>query len=131
VVHKEGIKQKNYMLREIYFRDPSDPKFINGFLEINDKKEALISKLRMIVYTNRGEVLGEPELGLDLESYLFETNFNELVIRDRFYAQLAKYIPEHPEYEIDVSFSTQSDGVKDTIFMYVTLNEEKVIGLEI
>lgn len=119
------------MLREIYFRDPSDMKFVNGVLEVSDKLEAVITKLRMILYTNRGEVLGEPELGMDLENYLFESGLNEGIIKDRFYANLAKYVPETADFQIDCSVTVESDGVKDTGIIYITLNNEKILGVQI
>ena len=119
------------MLREIYFRDITDLKFSPDYMEISDKIEALLSKIRMLLYTNRGEVLGEPDLGMDLESYLFEPGLNESVLRDRFYAQLAKYVPEHVDYSIDCSFDTQSDGFSNTAFMYILINNEKVLGIQV
>ena len=119
------------MLKEIYFRSPEDPKYSGDYMEISDKIEALLSKIRMVLYTNRGEVLGEPELGMNLESYLFEPGLNETVIRDQFYAQLAKYIPEHVDYSIDCSVDTKSDGISNTSFLYITINNEKVLGVQI
>ncbi len=119
------------MLVEIYARDKTDPKFSPDYMEIYDKVEALLAKIRMILYTSRGEVLGEPELGLDLENNLFEPGLNETVIRDRFYAQLAKYVPEHVDYNIDCSFDTQSDGVSNTAYLYITINNEKALGIQL
>lgn len=113
------------------FRDSTDPKHSPNYLEISDKLEALLSKLRMIIYTNRGEVLGEPELGMDLENYLFEPGLNEGVIRDRFYAQLAKYVPENTDYNIDCSVDVQSDGVVNSAYMYISINNEKMLGIKI
>lgn len=119
------------MLTEIYFRDETDMKYSPNYIEFSDKLEALLSKLRMILYTNRGEVLGEPELGMDLENYLFEPGLNENIIKERFYAQLAKYIPEHIEYNIDCSISTQTNGVINTSYLYITINNQKFIGLQL
>ena len=119
------------MLREIYARDPTDLKYSPAFMETSDKVEALIAKLRMILYTNRGEILGEPYLGMDLENNLFDFNINEGEVRDRFYAQLAKYVPEHVNYDVDCSMGVTSDGVKDTAYLYITINNEKVLGLSL
>ena len=78
------------MIREIYLRDASDPRYNPRLLEINDPIEAILSKIRMLIYTNKGEVLGEPDLGMNLESRLFEFLMDEGNIRSDFYAQVAK-----------------------------------------
>ena len=118
------------MLKEIYFRDPSDARYNIKGLEIGDRYEALLSKIRMILYTSRGDVLGEPDLGMNLEDYLFETVMDEGVIKNDFYAQVAKYIPEQAEYSIDCNITVQTDGVHNIAHLYITLNSSRVIGIE-
>jgi hypothetical protein len=68
------------MLKEIYCRNENDPKYVNTILETTDAIEALLTKLRMILFTARGEVLGYPNLGLDLDSMLFELNYSLVLI---------------------------------------------------
>ena len=48
------------MLRDIYLRDQSDPKYKSNLLETSSVIESVLNKIRMILYTNRGEVLGAP-----------------------------------------------------------------------
>ena len=116
------------MLRTIYFRDPTDPKFQSGLLETNSDLEELIAKIKMILFTNRGEVLGFPDFGMDLEESLFDFDINEGLIRDRFYAQIAKFIPE-TQYKIDIEFERQMDEVESTLFIFITIDGQKVFGL--
>lgn len=118
------------MIKEIVFRDPSDPKYNPNYLETNDKLEAVIAKIKMILYTNRGEVLGEPELGMDLEDYLFEKRIDEKEIRDRFYSQVARFIPER-EYKLDLEISHGTDNIQNYINLYVTINGLKAFGIAI
>lgn len=116
------------MLREIYFRDPSDNKFNNSSLEVNSKLEALLNKIRMILFTNRGEVLGYPDLGMDLDDYIFKFGISENVLRDRFYSQIARYIPER-DFKIDIDFSFETDGVKDIIYLFITVDKQRMLGI--
>lgn len=118
------------MLKEIYFRDPSDNKYYSKGLEISNKMETLLSKLRMLLYTNRGEVLGEPDLGMDLDNYLFDNIIDVGEIKNNFYAQVAKFIPEHIDYSIDCSVSIQTDGVHNIAHLYITIDDQKVLGIE-
>ena len=93
--------------------------------------ELLINKIRMILTTKKGEVLGEPELGMDLEDMLFDYSFDEYRLRQTFYAQIQKYVNEQNVYKIDLNISTSTDGVQTTIYLYVTIDDVTYLGLEI
>jgi len=119
------------MVREIYFRDSTDPKYKPNMLESKNKIEILLSKIRMILFTNRGEVLGEPDLGMDLEDYIFQFNFDETDLRKRWNAQVARYIPEQTEFAIDMNVQMESDGVQNYIYLFININGERYLGVKI
>ena len=54
-------------LREIYFRDQNDPKYRADQVEVTDDLEATIQQIMMTIFTKKGEVLGEPNFGLNLD----------------------------------------------------------------
>jgi len=115
------------MISEFWFRDPSDPRHRSDKIETGSELEMVLNQIRMILLTNKGEVLGNYNLGLDLESHLFETGFRGDTIRKEFLAQIQHYI-KNTSYNIDVEFDFSTDGVKDTIYLYITLNKQRVIG---
>lgn len=119
------------MVREIYFRDPSDPKYRHNLLQTSNAIEILLSKIRMILFTNRGEVLGEPDLGMDLEDYLFQYNFDESVLRKRWDAQVAQYIPEQVDFKIDFEVQMETDGVQNFIYIFIKINGDQYIGVQL
>jgi phage baseplate assembly protein W len=113
---------------DLAFRSPEDPKYNPNLLEVSDKLENVLSKVRMLLYTNRGTVIGEPEFGMNLEEFMFDTQIDEQLIRERFYTQLAKYVPER-DYKIDCEVVYQSDGVVNTVFLYITVDGKRVTGI--
>ncbi len=116
------------MIKEIYFRDLTDPKYRNDKLEINDELESVLNKVRMILFTNKGDVLGYPDLGMNLDDYIFDFNFNENQIRSRFYSQIYKYIPDR-SYLIELDTNVTTDGVKNYVNLYIKINNQPVLGL--
>ena len=84
--------------------------------------------MRLILFTNRGEVLGSPDFGMDLEEYLFDFDVNEGLIRDRFYAQIAKFIPE-TQFKIDIEFERQINETENVLFLFITIDGKKVFGV--
>jgi len=118
------------MLKEIYFRDLSDPRYLPGVVETSNTLEALIYKIKMILLTDRGDILGDSDFGMDLESYLFDNKVPEQVIRERFHSQVARFIPE-TEYSIDLEFGHSTDNYKNFANIYVMINGQKMFGLSV
>ena len=82
------------MLREIYNRDPDDPNYKADQIEVTDPLEACLGKIKMMIFTRKGEVLGDPAFGLDLESLIYDMNLPEKAIRDEIAYNIRAYIPE-------------------------------------
>jgi hypothetical protein len=119
------------MLREIYFRESTDPKYQSKLIETNSKIEAVLNKIRMILFTQRGEVLGEPDLGMNLEDYLFQFGFDESDIKSKFNAQVNQFIPEMTEFNISMDVSFESDGVQNYVYLFISINQEVHMGVVI
>ncbi len=116
------------MIKEIYFRDPTDPKYRPNKLETSEELESVLNKIRMILFTRKGEVLGYPDLGLDLDDFVFDFNFNENLLRSKFYSQIYKYIPDRT-YLIELDTSVTTDGVQNYVNLYIKVNNQPVIGV--
>lgn len=117
------------MLKEIYCRNENDPNYVNTILETRDAIEALLTKIRMIIFTNRGEVLGYPDLGLDLDSMLFELNYSGFQIQRDFYAQIANFCPEARDYKIDLEVNFVPGTVRDICYIDIYIDGTKYLGV--
>ena len=56
----------------------------------------------MILFTNKGDVLCMPEFGCNLGRYLFETSFNETIIKQIIMNQIHNFIYLDGSYKVDV-----------------------------
>jgi hypothetical protein len=117
------------MIREIYCRNENDPGFNPQALETSNELEALLTKIRMIIFTSRGEVLGNPSFGLSLEEQLFELNANNVMLERSLTDQLAAYVPEAGKYKVDVSIKFQPGEVRDFCFLDIYIDGTKYIGV--
>lgn len=101
------------MLREIYNRDPEDPNYKENQLEVTDALEACLGKIKMMIFTRRGEVLGDPSFGLDLEEYIYDLELSEGAIRKEIQNNIKAYIPEFEflggTYELKFYMGTNRD----------------------
>jgi hypothetical protein len=80
-------------MREIYNRDPLDPNYNPYQIETSDPVEICVGQIKMLLLTNKGEVLGDPKFGLNLEDLIFTLNLSEASIKKELDLFLQTYIP--------------------------------------
>jgi hypothetical protein len=80
------------------------PKFIE-----DDVIRIIIQKYEMILFTNKGELLGNPHFGADLTALLHETRLSTDSIEQDIRAQIADYIPEIDQIPFDLTVNIYED----------------------
>lgn len=120
---------------EIYNRDPSDPGYKTGQLEIADPVEIATGQIKMLLLTNKGEVLGDPKFGIGLDQLLFELDLSEDSIREEIRKHIFIYAPIFREVGgyFDMKFfvgSKRDIGVFD-FFIPVSDNNIPVVSLKV
>ena len=79
-------------LRDFYLRPETDPAFRPEQLEVYDELESCLQQIKMTLFTQKGEVLGEPEFGLEVEKYLFEFTIDPFALTKEAGGQITKYV---------------------------------------
>lgn len=80
-------------MREIYNRDPLDPNYNPFQIETTDPIEICVGQLKMLLLTNKGEVLGDPKFGMNIEDLIFSLELSENAIRKEMDIFLKTYVP--------------------------------------
>lgn len=114
-------------LRDFYIRPPEDPKYLGDIVEVSNEIESSIQQVKMTLFTKRGEVLGEPDFGLDLDSYLFEYDVDPFSLSSEAMLQVNKYVSESKKRQISVSPSLYKDDKanRDILVLIVDIPETK------
>lgn len=107
-------------LRDFYIRSESDPAFRKEQLEVHDELESTLQQIKMTLFTKRGEVLGEPEFGLDVEKYLFEFSVDPFALTKDAGYQINKYVGGTRKRTIDVKPAIYND-IKSNRDVFVLL----------
>ena len=79
---------------DFYISYEDNPNFRNFELIEDDILRVIIQKWEMIIFTEKGEVFGEPNLGADLPHYLHETKLSAESIKESLNDQISYFIPE-------------------------------------
>lgn len=90
------------MLRDIYAIPEEEPRYKEDVIEITSELDEIIQQVDMILFTNKGDVLCMPEFGCNLGRYLFDTSFNETVIKSIIMDQIHSFIYLDGTYNVDV-----------------------------
>jgi len=100
-------------MKELYNRDPQDPKYNPYQIETTDPVEICTGQLKMLLLTNKGEVLGDPRFGLNLEDLIFNLNVSESGLKNELDTFLTTYIPLFStlggSYDLNFFQGTQRD----------------------
>lgn len=101
-------------IRDFYMRTEEDPRFRKDQIEVYDSIEACVNQVKMTLLTRKGEVLGEPNFGIDLEQYLFEFELNPSSLSDDAYSQVSTYVIEARKRNVNISpnYTTDDRGRK-------------------
>lgn len=117
------------MIREIYNRNPNDPNYVYGVLEHTNPIESIISKIKMILSTSQGQVLGDLNFGVGLEDLIFETRINKMELEERIKNQISQYIEESKDYKIEPRVSFGKAEGYDYAVIDIFINDQKIIGI--
>lgn len=81
-------------VKDLVIRYPGHPKYDPNRIIEDDEVEVIVQKLEMILFTNKGEVLGDNNIGVNLEYYLWQTNVTSGTLKNKVEEQISTYIPE-------------------------------------
>lgn len=114
-------------IRDFYIRTEDDLKYLADRVEVNDELESAIQQVKMTLFTKKGEVLGEPDFGIELNNYLFEYSIDPNRLSKDATAQINKYVAESRKRQITVSPSLYPDekSNRDIFVLLINIPELK------
>lgn len=117
------------MIRDLYVRSWDDPNYQYGVLEHSDLIESIITKIKVLLGTRQGQVLGDLNFGLGIEDLIFETRINKIQLEEKIKSQFDQYISESKDFSITPSVSFGKDEGYDYAIIDIFISNEKVIGI--
>lgn len=115
---------------DFYIEYPTHPSYEPNRLGEDDVIRVIIQKYELILFTNQGEVLGDPNFGGNLEELLFETNVSAEFVKRQLNEQIQIYIPEiiNVQYVLDVVFAQDPANYQDIMFINFQIQDYKVFA---
>lgn len=117
------------MIKDLYIRTPEDPNYVFGLYEHEDVIEGIISKIKMIMGTRQGEVLGDINFGVGIEDLIFQTRINKFDLEKKIRGQIYQYISEASQYKIDPVVSFGREEGYDYCVIDFFIDDNKSLGI--
>ena len=104
---------------DFYIIGTEDPSYVQFELIEDEPIGVIIQKYKMILFTNKGEVLGDPNFGCNLLELLYQTKVSESYVKSIIEDQIARYIPEllNANYSLSVVFVQDPNNFQDIMFV--------------
>jgi hypothetical protein len=115
---------------DYYIGYPGHPRFKTPDIIEDNVIRVIIQKYEMILFTNKGDLLGDPNFGANLEELLHETRLSAEVIEGDIRAQIADYIPEIDsiEYDLKVEFFEDTERYQEYMVIGFKIKDFEVFA---
>lgn len=117
------------MIQDIYIRPPEDPNYKIDVLSHSNPIESIISKIKMILGTRQGEVIGDLNFGIGIEDLIFETKINKLRLEEDIKRQIMLYVTETAKYKIEPKVSFGKATGYDYCVVDIYIDDTKTLGI--
>lgn len=121
-------------MKDFYFKsEENDTSFDPTAVDETNEIEQLLNQLKMLFFTNQGDVLGPgTSLGLNLDRLIFETNYNKFTILNNIKFQAGQYLVyDDSRYTLDYELQFFQGQVRDIALLTVFINSQQALKVKI
>ena len=101
------------MRNDIYNRNPSDPNYVTGQLEMDDLLELFKQQLESCLFTSKTSVLGSLDFGGSLEEYIWSFKTSEHELNYVITEQISSFCPLSSEFPYTVKTTFYKGTIRD------------------
>jgi len=103
--------------KDIYIKYEGHPRFHSNKIIEDDVVEVIVQKLEMVLFSHKGSLYGEPEMGCNLEYFLWETKLPSSNLRSIITEQINAYVPELTQMGYDFNLELYEGSFRDILYL--------------
>jgi len=113
---------------DFYVIDKNDPSYTADQVIEDDIIKVILQKYKMILFTNKGDVMGDPFFGGDLEMLVNQTTVSASYVENELHSQIIDYIPEltNMNFSLKVVFTQDMVNFYDIMYIYFQIADYEV-----
>lgn len=114
---------------ELYIKTLGDPNFDADQLQADEDIQMLLTQIETLIFTNKGEVMGNPDFGLNLEDYVYSFRYNDTMLQGMVEAGIDRFCPLSYKYPVSVNVEFTTEKERNMVFIDITIDNRYGIGL--
>jgi|TARA_B110000908_G_C10267533_1_gene465919 hypothetical protein len=107
---------------EFYIKNMEDPGFDASFMQSDEEIGMLLTQIETCIFTKKGDVLGDPAFGANLEDYVYSFMFNDSMLKNVITEQFNRYIPLARKYNTQVEVEFLGQNERNVVFVDITID---------
>lgn len=114
--------------KDIYIGYKGHPRFSINKIIVDDIIRVIVQKYEMILFTNKGDLLGDPDFGCDIQNLLHQTKISSYAVKNLIINQINTYINElsNINYTLEVTFEQDPENYQDIMLINFTIADYEV-----
>lgn len=116
---------------ELYIKAIGDPNFRDDQLQSDEEIQMMLTQLETLLFTGKGDVLGNPDFGLNLEDYVYSFMYNDDMLKSVVLNAISSYIPLSKKYPVDVNVYYTTETDRNAVYIDITIDNKYGVGLYI
>ena len=120
------------MAVDIYLRNSTDPTFEEGRTEIQESLDRFLQQIEMVLLTTKGSILGLPDFGASLDTFLWEFAVTADQLRNEATRQIDQYCSLAKRHKYSVTARIyEVDSFYDTAVIDISIEGRTILGVQI
>lgn len=116
---------------EFYVKNIGEPGYKADVMQQDSELSMLLTQIQTMLFTRKGEVLGQPNFGANLEDYVYEFRYNDFQLKTVIDNQIAEYIPLASKYSVSIEIEVVDDITNHVVFLDITVDSRFQLGVYI
>jgi hypothetical protein len=116
---------------EFYVKTIGDPNFDAEQMQADEDIQMLLTQIETLIFTNKGEVIGNADFGLNIEDYVYSFRYNDTMLQNMIENAIYTYVPLSYKYPVSVRVEFTSETERNIVFIDISIDNRYGIGLYI
>lgn len=114
---------------ELYIKSAADPNFTYDQMQVDEEIQLLLTQIETLIFTSKGDVMGMPDFGLNLEDYVYSFMYNDNMIKGMVENAISEYIPLSKKHPVSVSVEYTTQTERNVVYIDISIDGRYGIGL--
>ena len=114
---------------DFYVRVKGDPNYDQTKVHSESELSQLIGQIETMLFTNKGDVLGEPQFGANLEDLVYSLSYNESQIAAVIETQMEIYVPLAVKYNVQTTVEFYKGNIRDIAQINIEIDSKCQVGV--